>query len=255
MSAHNSNLVNATGVIYPYIYETNSIYYPGYTIYQSYDATQIYISLGRGVSVGGSFGYMLNKYMGAELGITCLLGAKTTETSHMTYSGSTSVNVSTESLSANMLQLKPAVVLTAGMDKINPYIKFGVIVNSGTITHSSDYTGTSDYTYQEQKLNGGIGIGFSASLGAMYKLNNQFALFAELQTNNLSYAPTKGEITKDIYNGVDQLPSMSISSIKTDYVDHYTLSNGYNNSEHGKALKTKYPFGNVALNIGLKINL
>jgi len=255
LSGQNSDIVNASGVIYPYVFYADNIYYPGYNFYQSYDATQVYLSLGKGVSLGGSLGYMLNKYVGAELSINYLLGAKTTGTGHMTYTGGAYGYITTESLSAKMLQIKPALVFTTGMDKINPYIKFGVVANSGTITHSTNYTGDSSYSYQEQKLNGGIGLGFSASLGATYKLNKKFSLYAELQTNNLSFAPTKGEIIKNTYNGVDQLPSMTVSSIKTDYVDHYTLINGSNNSEPGKALKVKYPMGNVVLNIGLKINL
>ena len=84
---------------------------------------QVKTSLGKGFVVEGAVGYMFNKNIGAELGVSYLLGAKTK--TEQTLYGSLRNN----SLSANMLRINPSFVISCGFEKINPYAKLGLFIS------------------------------------------------------------------------------------------------------------------------------
>ena len=88
---------------------------------------QVNTSLGRGITCEGAVGYMFNNNIGAELGVSYLMGAKTL--TKQTLYGS----VRNNSLSANMLRINPSIVIACGFEKINPYAKLGLIVGFGKI--------------------------------------------------------------------------------------------------------------------------
>ena len=75
-------------------------------------------SLGKGMSLGVAFGYMLSDHIGMELGFSNLIGGTTELTLEQTFhnfngTGTNTTN-STTKISANMLQLNPSVVISAG---------------------------------------------------------------------------------------------------------------------------------------------
>jgi len=214
---------------------------------------QINLSYGKGLNIGGSFGHMLNKNMGFELGISYLIGDKTTANQTNIFSSGGS---STIELSSDMLRINPSVVISSGMVGINPYAKFGVLVGLGSINRIKNYNSESYVATETFLLNGSLALGMTASLGATLKLANKIFFFGELAMVNMSYAPSKGEITAETYNGKDQLPSMTISTKKVDLVDTYTVSSQIvSDAEPSKQLKQKYAFGSLGLNIGLKFDL
>lgn len=241
---------------------------PATSFIQNYDYNdhsstqeQIYLSLGKGLNFGGAFGYMFNKHIGAELGLSYLLGGKTEGQSYYdmeVYKGN-----SRYSLSANMFRFIPSIVVAAGTNKVNPYAKFGLVVGIGSVIseYESNITEIDYATGNEMtnvgehtiKMNGGVAIGINGAVGALFELSEKISMYGELNAINMSYAPTKGEVIESILNGEDNLPNMSTRGKEIEYVDKYTrdFDNPPPDSESSKQLKQKYPFGSFGINFGV----
>lgn len=206
-------------------------------------------SFGKGLTMAAAFGYMFNKNVGAELGLSYLLGGKTKVID--SYSSGSDES----SFSAKILRINPSMIISSGMESINPYAKFGLIIGKGSI--KSEYTekNNGDVYITKVKYNGGVAFGFSSAIGLMFKLSESVALLTEVNMINLSYAPTKGEVTEATLNGADQLPSMTTSQKKIEFVDSHVSTSNSTSSVPSEQVKSKYPFGSVGINFGLRINL
>ncbi|NOX47179.1 MAG: outer membrane beta-barrel protein [Chlorobi bacterium] len=215
-------------------------------------------SLGEGFNFGGVFGYMFNKHIGYEIGVSYLLGntiesARESTTKIIEADGSitTSTGITTNSLSSNMLRFTPSIVFTPGFEGIDPYVKFGMIIGIGSV--KSEFAGDQFNSIQKSKFNGGAAIGLTGAIGANFPVNDKMVFFGEINMVNMSYAPTKGEITEAIVNGKDVL---SDSDKEIEFVDKVYPSSEYTpDSGPNQELKTKYPFGSVGINIGLKLSI
>lgn len=234
----------------------NYVRVPGRTTYEQVD-----VSLGKGINIDAAFGYMLSKYIGAEMGLSFLIGGKSI--SDYSYRGSSTYeNTMQQTISANMFRINPSIVISSGIEKVNPYAKFGMILGVGSILQTYNETeidaSYSDLYERKNKLNGGIALGFNASIGVLFNLSETIALFGEVNMINLSYAPTKGVITEYTYNGKDLLPDMNTSEKEVEFVDSYEyIHDSYTPADDwkpSKELKTKYPFGSIGFNIGLRIS-
>ncbi len=210
---------------------------------------RVNVSLGKGLNVGGAFGYMFNKNIGAELGISYLLGGKS-KAKDKYLGGKTDYT-----LSAKMLRINPSIVIASGLDGINPYAKFGLIVGSGSVMYEVNDNDGGDIEIIKIKWNGGLAFGLNAGVGALFNLSDKMAFFGEINMVNMSYAPTKGKVTEATYNGVDELPYMTTREKEAEFVDSYTYSssNPPADSQPSKALKRKLPFGSFGINFGLRI--
>jgi hypothetical protein len=212
---------------------------------------QVNVSLGKGLNFGGTIGYMFNKNIGAELGISYLMGGKSKAKD--SYSGGTT----DYTLSSKMLRINPCLVLTAGLEKINPYARFGLVIGKGSVKYEYNDNDDGDISIYKMKLDGGMALGLTAAIGATYSLNDKMSLFGELNMVNLSYAPKQGEITEATYNGIDELPNMTTSDKKIDFVDSYTEQFETNppDSEPTQMLKYKLPYGSFGINFGVRFAL
>lgn len=225
---------------------------PPYTYTNTIEAVNL--SLGKGLNFGGAFGYMFNKNIGAELGISYLLGG-TTKFSNESNFGATHTTYE-QTVHSNMLRFIPSLVIASGFEGINPYAKFGLLIGTGSFFIDDDSDIDGDIRVQKRKYNGGFALGLNSALGAIYTINDNISIFGEIDLVNLSYSPTKGELTESTLNGVDQLPFTTTSVKEIEFVDSYTFdsANPPSESEPSKELKFKMPYGSVGLNFGLKIN-
>jgi hypothetical protein len=219
----------------------------------TYDAVNF--SFGKGLNVCGAFGFMFNKNVGAELGISYLLGGKTKFKEEYTSTGSYETIDITES--SNMLRINPSFVIASGIEKFNPYAKFGMIIGVGSFTTKEDHNDNGDITVEKWKYTGGIGIGLSSGIGIIFNISDKTSLFGELNMINLSYAPSKGKMTEYTQNGVDKLPALTTKQKEIEFDNSYTTdsSSPIPNSEPDKGLKSKAPCGSFGINFGLKIGL
>jgi opacity protein-like surface antigen len=226
------------------------------------------LSFGKGINFGIAAGYMFNRNIGTEIEVNYLLGGKTSySNSSLQMSGG---SVSNNDLYARMLQFKPSIIIAAGKESINPYAKFGPVIGSGSIYYESNETSkfitidglgnpvnVSNQTTTKATYNGGIALGLHAAVGVSIGLNTSLSLFGELNMVNLSYSPTKGKITESTLNGVDNLPSLPVSVVETEFVDVETRDNvtPTNQNLPTKIAKITVPFGSFGINFGLRYAL
>ncbi|OYU94893.1 MAG: hypothetical protein CFE21_14535 [Bacteroidetes bacterium B1(2017)] len=220
---------------------------------------RVKLAFGKGVNFGGTAGYMFNKYVGAELNISYLLGGTTqVKSSEMSSSSS---NLFTIDYSAKMLSFIPSIVITPGFEKINPYARFGMIMGIPTVTGKmeSSYTfgGNSSTSNSTIKLNGGLAVGFQSAIGIDCKINDKFSVFGELTSTNLTYSPKKGEVIESKLDGVDNLANLTTRDKKIEFVDSYSEDSSVmpdpNTSQ--KSIKPSLPFSSLGLNIGVVFHL
>ncbi|MCK4662063.1 MAG: outer membrane beta-barrel protein [Bacteroidales bacterium] len=210
---------------------------------------QVYVSLGKGLNFGGTFGLMFNKNLGAELGVSYLLGGKSIAKDE--YVGGTT----DYTISSKMLRLMPSIVIASGLEGINPYAKFGLIISSGSIIFDLEDKDSGDISIMKVKFDGGLALGLNAGIGVQFNMSDNISLFSEINMISLSYAPTKGEVIEATYNGTDMLPDMTTRQKEAEFVDSYTYNSSSPppDSQPDQELKQKLPFGSFGVNFGLKI--
>lgn len=242
----------------------------------SYTEEQVNVSLGKGIEFGGSVGYKFNDHVRVDLGLSYLIGATSSSSDEYRYEEEDEDYKYKEgefyknSISSKMFRINPSIVLAAGGDKLNPYVKFGLLFGSGTVIRSNNYEvfeelsyGTAGFdkeTYEfsyTEKMNGGIAFGLTSGIGAELKLNDKMFVFGELRVVNMSYAPTKGKITEMTEDGEDLLKELTISEKEYEYVNSYTVNENEEPSDNKptQLLKEKLPFGSAGLNFGIRMNL
>jgi opacity protein-like surface antigen len=215
--------------------------------------TVVNSSLNQGLNLGLNLGYNLSKYIGLDLGINYLMGGAIKNSSSYTSGGFTSYR--TSETKANFLFIQPSLTLSPGFDKLNPYVSFGPSIGFGSLKETAYQTSGTNTSNTEIEASGGIPIGFRSALGACYKLSNKLFLNFELFNVNMSYAPTKAEITKATSNGQDVLGSMSVSQKKVEFVESFDRSASSSANEPSKRLKQYYPLSSFGVNLGISFFL
>lgn len=226
-------------------------------------AENVKISLGKGLDFGLNLGYMFNSNLGIDLQCTYLLGDEATGESKSTYTFYNTKYYDYEKISikSQMIRVNPSIIIASGFEKLDPYAKFGVILGFGSITCSylgEDYINDQlqNKEVQEWKLNGGMAFGLSSTLGLMYHISDLISVYGELNLVGMSYAPTKGVMTKYTVNGSDRLPNLTTDDKEIDFVDDITYD--YNNppstAEPSKEFKKYLPYSSIGLNIGVRFS-
>lgn len=224
--------------------------------------TSVNSSLGKGLNFGGSVGYMFNENLGFELGLNYIIGSefKIEDIENNSYTDITGTTYNTTdkytySISSNMFQIAPTLVLSTGFDKFTPYAKMGFVMGFGKIISEQEYTSTNYGTSNfNSESSGGMGLGFSGSIGAQYALNERISLFSEMKFMSFSYAPKKSITTEYTQDGIDQLPGMTTSQKETEFLKEYTEDSTINDNEPSKTTKFYAPYNNIGLNFGVKFS-
>ncbi len=218
------------------------------------------MGLGSGFNVNPAFGYMLTENVGVEIGVNEFIGfGKKIHTFRTT---STTDRSSDTKVSGMMLQIVPAIVFTAGLKKVNPYGRLGMIVGvlpSIATTYNSTVTGipekaTSVSDFKEKDY-GGIAIGFTTAAGIEFNFSEKFSFFGEFVFNGITYAPAKGKYTKNSVDGVDQLAIMTTNQKQWTYEKKFDTGETIPDGSPDKFPKQSFNFSNVELNIGVKFKL
>jgi len=204
------------------------------------------VTLGSGFNFAGNIGYMITKNMGTELGFSYQIGSKS-KADNTFYDGSNFFHQTT-SIYANNCQIIPTLIFTLGLEKLNPYVKVGLLMNIGTITINS----TDGYHSQEMKLTNGFDVGLLTTVGIVRKVTDKISVFGELRIINSNCTPLKGTIVSDTYYGNDNLPYLTTNDKEIIYGN---TSEATQSSEPSQQLKTSYSINSVGINLGLKIKI
>ena len=216
-------------------------------------------SFGKGIQLGAIVGYMFTENVGAELGIGYLAGGKSTSKDQSTSSNGTSTYEGT--ISGSMIRFTPALRFSAGHGNIRPYARTGLVIGVGAKVKTVEKDNESNngvpiLIETEQRFSGGLSLGFACGVGINCKLNKNIGMFAELGVITQSWAPKKSVITKDVENGIDQLPNMTTNDKETEYVTSYTETYpNTNTASPSKSLKMNMPFSSAGINVGVHITL
>jgi len=220
------------------------------------------MGLGGGFNVNLAFGYMISDNVGLELGLNEFIGLN--KKVHRSYSSDYYDQTVDQKLSGMMLQVVPALVITPGLEKINPYARLGMILGvfqSVNLTYDATTTGQefnlkdTDTEHEKLKDYGGIACGFTAAAGASLNLSEKLDFYAELVFNGISYAPSKGKYKEWTENGVDKLATATTKEKEWTYEKKFDANEDIPDGSPDKQPKMSYYFSNVELNIGIKLKL
>ena len=196
---------------------------------------------------------MINKNIGAELGLNYLTGS-TYKGTNSKLPGSYTVDYTVK---GKMIRLIPALRLTtSGEGKLKPFMKLGLVIGlKAKIISTEIFTeiSTNKVTEKNWDYTGGVALGAAFSTGINYNLNEKLSLFGEIGIISQSWAPKKSTLTKYTIDGADQLPPLTTSQTQTEYEYEYTQSSSTtpNTSEPSKALRKPYAFGSWGINVGI----
>jgi hypothetical protein len=200
----------------------------------------IYGSLGEGFKFGVSAGYMFDKNLGAELGLSYWLG-KAFEASLIAampagykWSGSGFVAV-------------PSIVVSANTKTISPYARFGLVLAILKVKRESRDAFSGQTIERTLEETGNLAFGYAGALGIVVPAGGAVDFFAEVALYSVTYSPSQEEITKYAVNGVDQKPSL----VRT----VYKYEDSYNNSTSDVGLAVRRPFSSIGIVVGARVNL
>lgn len=219
-------------------------------------------SFGKGFTFQAMGGYTFKPNMSFELSAAYLMGSRINSSNK--YSDEFAEYTNENSLESWMIRLIPALKFHAGDGKIRPYMRAGAVIGLGarlTVTDESQYTDfqnswANENSVMVMEFKGRTSLGFSAALGADFKLGEKISLFGEINLMTHSWAPARSVITKYTYNGIDVLSDMDTRDKETEYVDSYT-EDTYPPKEDEPAKELKYflPFSSIGLHTGLIFRL
>ncbi|GEM_PF-4217854 len=218
---------------------------------------QVKLSYGQGFQAGARFAYRFNPYLAVELDLNYLHSAVfVAEQSLDGFTNGFPVQGDLQQItSAQMGRIIPALRLSPGYERLNPYLRTGLVLAWGQLNFSYRDESPGRIAENNWKYTGGMAWGLNAALGLEYALNERLSLFAEASLISLSYAPRRGEMVKATNNGVDELDSYPQHFREREFVRSYRRGPGSGSEELSKTLRTFYPFSSLALNLGLAIKL
>jgi outer membrane protein W len=220
-------------------------------------------SFGSGVNAGLYAGYMFNSNIGAELGLSYLMGGKYDYTNESTNTPGKTSTLYKSTLSGSMFRIIPALRMTAGEGKLKPYMKVGLIIGmAGKVTEeymrdNTNPVGKRTVEESTTEYSGGLSLGFHGGLGITYMFSDKLGIFGELAGNYQNWAPGKSVITKATQDGVDVLSAMDTRDKETEYLDSYTTDNNatVNDNAPSKSTPIFMPFSSIGINIGVHFTL
>lgn len=217
------------------------------------------VKLGQGWSFNGAAGYMFNKFVGAELGLSYLNKTHGIEGSvyNSFYGISGSIN---REINAPLLLLQPTLVFTTGGEKFRPFAKFGLVTASVEITEKESIKFWDYREAWESKFSGRRAWGLQGGLGVALKANDQIDFSLGITLNNLTYQPEKWEYTAYRVNGSTVLDEIPLRDRQTNFVETYSETfdaDGNSTRSENEPIESAIitiPFNAVSLEFGVKYN-
>lgn len=212
----------------------------------------IYGTLGNGVHVNLTPGYMLGDHFGLELGLNGFFGSKTTVSETEGPLGK-----STITQSSTQFRITPALFIKSGGEKISVYARAGLLLpllGSVKADVSSNLNPSAEVD-RESKTQGKVSLGYTGAVGLNVHFGKKFGIFAEVGANSLQVKSKTTKVTKYTVGGVDQL--VTEYNKKVNYVDEInSSSNTGANADPNKPqeqLRQIANFSSFFLQVGIKI--
>lgn len=220
--------------------------------YSPWPWQQVDLSLGQGTTTNVTLGYDLNQSYGFTLTGSYLFGSE--------FSSKTSNTLTVErTLSASMVRINPSFRMHVGQNRFRTYADIGFILGIGKINFNLKNS-TVDATILEYSYvyDGGLSYGASARFGVEYQVSKKCLIFGEFNFISQAYAPTKGYLTKYIFNNEDLTESFQQNaSANVVFVESIQSDPTVSPSPNEPQLRARhsYPFHSYGLNVGVKFIL
>lgn len=210
-------------------------------------------SLGSGGQFGFAAGYAISDVVNLEVGGQYLLGFNQTSTSTTSTTSSTTISYTRQ------WRVIPQVIFNIGDSDFQPYTRFGVVVPVGgkTVTEMSSTTtllGVSSTTDRVLESRGTFSLGWTSGAGVRKNLGDRSFVYADLGFQSLSIGAKTRSMVMYKVDGRDVLPDLTTAQKETEFVREYTPTTP-DASKPSQTTRTWSPFSNLALTVGLQINL
>ncbi|MFK7949044.1 MAG: outer membrane beta-barrel protein [Saprospiraceae bacterium] len=220
---------------------------------------------GEGNYFRGNFGYNYNATISFEFGFNYLLGKTIVREENYNFSDFNGGYINEIDFSQNIrafMFIPQLVVKIPSESNLKPFVKAGLAVGTfmkSTTEYDFFAKGPINSTTIEidNLLEGGTPLGFVATLGTSYLINEHFALVADFSLLNMSYRPYKSTVIKYIRDGVDEYNNLTLREREILYSNKVEIDNNTlpNDNEARRELPVSLPMSNVTFNIGLQVNL
>ena len=225
----------------------------------SYSTKVVSASYGAGMNFNFAVGYKFNENLIFDLNVQYLSGSKFETSDTYNELGSfAGTEKTTNTTSAKGFLFNPAFVFSAGFGKAAPYGRFGIIVSSPTITDNESYyydldgTDTRDRTWVYNK---GMGLGYQAAIGMNWKLSDKMDLYTEANFVSMTFYPTEGNMTKNIYNGNDLLAQQPVYQKQIQFEKSYDPELTYDPDKPRVEAIRSYAFSSVSVQVGIRFSI
>lgn len=225
----------------------------------------IYGTLGGGLNIGIAPGYMINEYIGIELGVNYFVGEKKVISD---YSTSLADRYAKTTANSNQLRVLPSIFLRTGGDKFYAYAKSSLVIplvgSTVGVVEESKIDGMTNKAILERTsttTNGSFTVGFRGALGMGYQITEKIGLNLEVAYTSLSIKPKNRTVDSYTINGNEMIEGFSPYIKDITYVDE--LNANSNNSSNNpnfdfdkpkEELATKTNFSQLGVSLGVKIS-
>lgn len=208
-------------------------------------------SYGAGMTYTLTVSRRISNFLFAECQISYFDGSTSTRTVDL------NTTKLSESYSGKILWLSPGIKLMPNDEKkISPFarvaLNIGVLGELNIDRNIQEPQSLSERTILYSK---GVAYGLSSSLGLVYRssIKSKWEFFSEIQFRSSSYSPNQSERIKDIENGENILPSLTVNATTVIYKSEYVRNpnDPVDLSKPTIANRRYYPFSSLGLNLGI----
>jgi hypothetical protein len=168
-------------------------------------------SYGAGGRGGLSFGWNLNKYIAVEAAFNYYRSKENLMTREITTMPGTGAVVGKVESHGHVtaVDFAPAVVFSPGFEKVNPYVRFGVVFpvwgkleisTEAARTGSTQVGGQPAITQtsirREERVDPNVTIGFQGGIGVLFPVAKRLDIFVEAEYRNVPVRSKKKEVTE-----------------------------------------------------------
>jgi hypothetical protein len=234
--------------------------FDGNNYVNTYSSDVVSASYGAGTNFTFAVGYKFNENFIFDLDVKYLAGKKykTSDIYRLKDISYNGVDQEVFTTSSGGFFFNPSFVFSAGFGKAAPYGRFGLMASSPKITSNESYyynldgETTRDVTWEYKK---GVALGYQAGIGMNWKITERIDFYTEADFISMTYYAKEGEMTKNIYNGVDNLPGMSVAQKQIVYKKKYDPQTPYNADVPMVAARVASPFSSFSAQVGLKFTI
>ena len=223
-------------------------------------------TLGSGFKGNLTAGYMFNKYVGAEISFNYFDGDK------KTIGKLSTPEINSEAVAyLRGLDISPAILITPGFDKLNPYARVGALLTAaGKLTIESDVLainaagpGTDVKVEALTEVTAKFSVGFVGALGATYPIGKNLSVFGEVEFKNFSIKSKSAEIKEYVTTGISggntflipgqQLADLPQSEKNFNFSDDYNGTVLGDDPNQARTIPTQFVNASgIGVNVGIR---